>query len=72
MTATLPKDCVRSGLDGVPLAVVLDGSSRPQAPQVLPVGAPALVSAFDAPLMAQPAALPTGQDRRPVDTTLRI
>jgi len=72
MTATLPKDCLRSGLDGVPLAVVLDGSSTPQAPQVLPVGAPALLSAFDAPPMAQPAAVPPGQDRRPVDTALRI
>ena len=72
MTATLPKDCVRSGLDGVPLAVVLDGSSTPQAPQVLPVGAPALAVAFDAPLKARSTAVPKAEDRRPVDTALRI
>jgi len=54
------------------LAVVLDESSAPQAPQVLPVGMPALVSAFDAPSMAPAAGFARALDRRPVDTTLRI
>jgi len=72
MTATLPEDCPRSGLDSVPLATVPDESGTPQAPQALPVGAPALVSTFDAPPMARSAGRPTALDRRPVDTTLRI
>ena len=72
MTATLPKDCLRSGLASVPLAVVLDGSSTPQAPQILPVGAPALVVAFDAPLKAQSTAIPKALDGRRVETPLRI
>jgi len=54
------------------LAVVLDESSTPQAPQVLPVGAPALVSAFDALPTARAAGCSRALDRRPVDTTLRI
>jgi hypothetical protein len=54
------------------LAVVLDESSTPQAPQVLPVGTPALVSAFDAPPKARAARLARALDRRPIDTTLRI
>jgi hypothetical protein len=57
---------------GVSLAVVLDESSTPQAPQVLPVGTPALVSAFDAPPTARAAGCSRALDRRPVDTTLRI
>jgi hypothetical protein len=60
------------GLVGVSLAVVLDESSTPQAPQVLPVGAPALVPAFDAPPKARAAGRSRAPDRRPVDTTLRI
>ena len=72
MAATLPEDCPRSGLASVPLAVVLDESSTPQAPQVLPVGAPALVSAFDALPTARAAGCSRALDRRPVDTTLRI
>jgi hypothetical protein len=51
---------------------MLDESSAPQAPQVLPVGAPALVSALDAPSMARAAGRSRALDRRPVDTTLRI
>jgi len=54
------------------LAVLLDESSAPQAPQVLPVGTPALVSAFAAPPMARAAGRSRALDRRPVDTTLRI
>ena len=72
MTASLPEDCPRSGLASVPLAVVLDDSSTPQAPQVLPVGAPALVFAYTAPTLARSAGQPKALDRRPVDTTLRI
>ena len=72
MTASLPEDCPRSGLASVPLAVVLDESSTPQAPQVLPVGTPALVPAFDAQPMARAAGRSRALDRRPVDTTLRI
>jgi hypothetical protein len=72
MTASLPEDCPRSGLASVPLAVVLDPSSTPQAPQVLPVGAPALVFAFAAPPPARDAGRPSALDRRPVDTALRI
>ena len=72
MTASLPKDCLRSGLASVPLAVVLDGSSTPQAPQILPVGAPALVVAFDTPLKAQSTAIPKALDGRRVETPLRI
>jgi hypothetical protein len=54
------------------LAVLLDESSAPQAPQVLPVGTPALVSVFDAPPTARAAGRYRALDRRPVDTTLRI
>ena len=71
MTATLPEDCPRSGLASAPLSVVQD-SSTSQAPQVLPVGTPALVPAFDAPPMARAAGRSRALDRRPVDTTLRI
>ena len=72
MTASLPEDCPRSGLASVPLAVVLDDRSTPQAPQALPVGAPALVFACTAPTLARSAGQPKALDRRPVDTTLRI
>ena len=72
LTATLPEDCPRSGLASALLAVVLDESSTPQAPQVLPVGAPALVFAFAAQPMARSAGRPSALDWRPVDTTLRI
>ena len=72
LTATLPEDCPRSGLASAPLAVLLDESSAPQAHQVLPVGTPALVSAFAAPPMARAAGRSRALDRRPVDTTLRI
>jgi hypothetical protein len=54
------------------LAVVLDESSTPQAPQVLPVGAPALVSAFDALPLGRASGRYRALDRRPIDTTLRI
>ena len=60
------------GLVGDSLAVVLDESSTPQAPQVLPVGTPALVPAFDAQPMARAAGRSRALDRRPVDTTRRI
>jgi hypothetical protein len=72
ITATLPEDCPRSGLGGAPLAVVLDESSTPQAPQVLPVGMPALVVAFDAPLAARSGGRSRALNRHPVDTPLRI
>ena len=72
MAATLPEDCPRSGLASVPLAVVLDESSTPQAPQVLPVGTPALEAAFGAPPTTRAAGRARARDRRPVDTTLRI
>jgi len=72
LAATLPEDCPRSGLASVPLAVVLDESSTPQAPQVLPVGAPALVSAFDALPLGRASGRYRALDRRPIDTTLRI
>lgn len=71
MTATHPEDCPLS-LAIAPLAVVLDNRSTPQAPQALPVGTPALVSTPDAPPRARLAVLRLPQDRRPVDTTLRI
>lgn len=71
MTATLPEDCPRSGLASAPLSLARD-ISAPQAPQVLPVGAPALVFAFEAPPLARAAGRPKALDRHPVDTTLRI
>jgi hypothetical protein len=54
------------------VAVVLDESSAPQAPQVLPVGTPALVFAFATPPLARDASRLSALDRRPVDTALRI
>ncbi len=72
ITATLPEDCARSGLVSVPVAIVLDDSSTPQAPQVLPVGTLALSFALAAPPRARSAGRARALDRRPVDTTLRI
>jgi len=71
MTATLPEDCPRSGPASVAEAVVPDDSTPP-APGALPVGAPALLSTFDAPATARFIRLSRALDRRPLDTTLRI
>ncbi len=72
MTATHLEDCPRSGLASVPVSAVLDDSTTPQAPQVLPVGTPALEAAFGAPPTTRAAGRARARDRRPVDTTLRI
>ena len=65
-------DCPRA-FAGVSLPATLpDGSGAPQAPRLLPVGAPALVPAFVPRPIARRADRLYPADHRPRETALRI